>query len=133
LLTDSLFAARQLNIKNPKTSPKGASPRTNQQATSTETKNQQQKEIKSSTSSFSISNVLTPKVLRTSSISIYENLNRSLTGRGSAQTSGDSVEKVDEEKSKPEISPLSEAEAEAEAKNETQTSVQVQETGETDA
>jgi hypothetical protein len=137
LLTDTLFAARQLNIKNPKTSPSGkaTSPRASQPQTA---RAPEKDTIKSSSSTFSIASVLTPKVLRTSSISIYENLNRSLTGRGASPgptsqqqgATSSTADKIEEEKAKPEESAAREThETEATAS----ASVEETTTGETDA
>jgi hypothetical protein len=65
-----LFAARQLNIKNSKISPKLNNFNKNQQATSSF---QKEKDVKSSASNFSIASVLTPKIRASS---IHENLNK---------------------------------------------------------
>ena len=81
LLTDSLYAARQISIRNAKlkASPKGSSSQPNPSTSG-------KSSLKSTTSNFSITSVV-PKALKTSSISIYENLNKSIQGRTSPQRS----------------------------------------------
>lgn len=90
MLTDSMYAARQIKLKTKSTSPTGsanASLVTTSSPRQPDTPTSRVKDIKSSVSNFSITNVLSTKSIRTSSISIYENLNNKLTSKSNGAQS----------------------------------------------